>query len=159
MALPRPSRQQVTHAVGQLTIILLMKEFIMSKKSNPSKSKKKSNNDRQDNSSSLPGWPGYRTRQGRSGYDPIDSRTEAGHMAGTILQKLFSGQVRNPLVLFLLSVFGIILIAPLAVVLSEAGNGNLFPWSAWLFALAMAVSGTAILVNVIKNLFRIIRGQ
>ena len=148
-----------TPAVGQLTIRLLIKEFIMSKKSNPSKSKKKSNDDRQDNSSSLPGWPGYRTRQGRSGYDPIDSRAEAGHMAGTILQKLFTGQIRNRIVLFLLSVLGLILITPLVVVISEAWNGNLFPWNAWLFALVIAIVGTAILVNVIRNLLRIIRGQ
>ena len=80
-------------------------------------------------------------------------------MAGTILQKLFTGQVRNGIALFLLSVFGLILIAPLAVVISEAWNGNLFPWNAWLFALLIAIAGTAILVNVIRNLLRIIRGQ
>jgi uncharacterized membrane protein YeaQ/YmgE (transglycosylase-associated protein family) len=136
-----------------------MKEFIMSKNRNPSKSKKKSNDDRQDNSSSLPGWPSHRTRQGRSGYDPIDSRAEAGHMAGTILQKLFTDQVRNRFVLFLLSVLGLFLITPLVVVISEARNGNLFPWNAWLFALLIAIVGTAILVNVVRNLLRIIRSQ
>jgi hypothetical protein len=136
-----------------------MKEFIMSKKRNSSKSKKKSNADRQDNTSSLPGWPGYRTRQGRSGYDPIDSRAEAGHMAGTILQRLFTGQIRNRIVLFLLSFLGLILITPFVAVVSEARNGNLFPWSAWLFALVIAIVGTAISVNVIRNLVRIIRGQ
>ena len=132
---------------------------MMSKKSNPSKAKKKSNDDRQDNSRSLPGWPGYRTRQGRSGYDPIDSRAEAGHMAGTILQRLFTGQIRNRIVLFLLSFLGLILITPLVAVISQARNGNLFPWNAWLFALVIAIVGTAILVNVIRNLLRIIRGQ
>ena len=136
-----------------------MKEFIMSKKRNCSKSKKKSNADRQDNTSSLPGWPGYRTRQGRSGYDPIDSRAEAGHMAGTILQRLFTGQIQNRIILFLLSFLGLILITPLVVVISEARNGNLFPWNAWLFALVIAIVGTAILVNVIRNLLRMIRGQ
>ena len=131
----------------------------MSTKSNPSKSKKKSKDDRQDNPGSLPGWPGYRTRQGRSGYDPIDSRAEAGHMAGTILQKLFTGQIRNRIILFLLSVLGLILITPLVAVISEARNGNLFPWNAWLFALVIAMVGTAILVNVIRNLLRLTRGQ
>jgi len=80
-------------------------------------------------------------------------------MAGTILQRLFTGQIRNRIVLFLLSFLGLILITPLVVVISEAGNGNLFPWNAWLFALVIAIVGTAILVNVIRNLLRIIHGQ
>jgi len=80
-------------------------------------------------------------------------------MAGTILQKLFTGQVRNRFVLFLLSVLGLFLITPLVVVISEARNGNLFPWNAWLFALLIAIVGTAILVNVVRNLLRIIRSQ
>jgi hypothetical protein len=130
----------------------------MNKKSAPSKSKKKSIHDKQDNSGALPGWPGYRTRQGRSGYDPIDSRAEAGHMTGTILQKLFTGQIRNRIVLFLLSALGLILIGPLVVVISEARNGNLFTWNGWLFALVFAVVGIAILANVIRNLLRIIHG-
>jgi hypothetical protein len=147
----------MTPAVGQLMIILLIKEFVVSKKSNPSKPKKKSKDDKPDNSSALPGWPGYRTRAGRSGYDPIDTRTEAGHMAGTILQRLFTGQIRNPIVLFLLTVLGLILISPFVLTISEARVGNLFPWNAWLFALLFAIVGIAILVNVTKNLGRIIR--
>ena len=129
----------------------------MSKKSNPSKSKKKSKDNKPDNASTLRGWPGYRTRAGRSGYDPIDTRAEAGHMAGTILQGLFTGQNRNRIVLFLLTVLGVILISPFVLTISEARNGNLFPWNAWLFALLFAIVGMAILVNVIKNLRRIIR--
>ena len=132
----------------------------MTPKNNLSKSSiNPTDKDKQSNSSALPGWPGYRTRQGRSGYDPIDSRAEAGHMASTILQKLFTGRIRNRIVLYLLSVLGLILITPLVVVISEARNGNLFPWNAWLFALVIAIVGTAILVNVIRNLLRIIRGQ
>ena len=80
-------------------------------------------------------------------------------MAGTILQKLFAGQIRNRIALFLLSALGLILISPLVVVISEARNGNLFPWNGWLFALVIATVGSAILVNVIRNLLRIIRSQ
>ena len=127
----------------------------MSKKSNPSKSKKKSNDDRQDNSSSLPGWPGYRTRQGRSGYDPIDSRAEAGHMAGTILQTLFVGQIRNRVHLFLVGILGLILITPLVLAISETLNANPLPWNAWLFVLVIGIVGLAILINFIKNLLGI----
>ena len=128
----------------------------MSKKSNPTKSKKKSNDDKRNNSSALPGWPGYRTREGRSGYDPIDSRTEAGHMAGTMIQKLFTGQTRNRMHLFLLGLLGLILITPLVFAVVESRNGNLFPWNAWLFFLVIAIAGLAILINFIKNLLRII---
>lgn len=129
----------------------------MGKKSNLSKAKKKSNNNKQDNSSSLPGWPGYRTRDGRSGYDPIDSRTEAGHMAGTMIQKLFAGQIRNRIHLFFLGILGLILITPLVLAISETLKGNLLPWNAWLFLLIIGIGGLVILINFIKNLIRMIR--
>jgi hypothetical protein len=158
LGITNPMGRKRIDSVGELTITLLKKEFTMSKKSSLSKSKKKAKDDRPDSSSTLPGWPGYRTREGRSGYDPIDSRAEAGHMAGTILQKLFTGHIKNRLALFLLSVLGLVLVAPLVLAISEARNGNLFAWSAWLFTLVIAMLGIAILVNVIKNLLGIIRG-
>ena len=82
----------------------------MSRKSNPSKSKKESYGDKRNNSSILPGLPGYRTRAGRSGYDPIDTGAEEGHMAGTVIQKLFTGQITNRLHLVLLGILGLILV-------------------------------------------------
>jgi hypothetical protein len=86
----------------------------MAKKSQRSKSSRtRDDKDNQDNPSLLPGWPGYRTRDGRSGYDPIDTRTEAAHTAGTIVQRLFTGEVRHPVYLFLLGLAGLILITPL----------------------------------------------
>jgi hypothetical protein len=127
----------------------------MSKTSNASKSKKKLNDEEQNNSSVLPGWPGYRTRAGRSGYDPIDTRAEAGHMAGTILQRLFVGQTRNRVHLFLLGVLGLILITPLVLTISETLSGNLLPWNAWLFVLILGIVGLAILINFIKNILGI----
>lgn len=102
----------------------------MSKKSNPSKSTKRPKGDPQDHASALPGQPGYRTRAGRSGYDPIDTRAEAGHMAGTMIRNLFVGQIRNPVHLFLLGVLGSVLITPLVLAILEALNGNLLPWNA-----------------------------
>lgn len=127
----------------------------MSRKSARSKSSKKSRNqDKQDNSTSLPGWPGYRTREGRSGYDPIDTRTEAAHTAGTLIQKLFTGHTRNPVYLFLSAVLGMVLITPLVLALSEIMNGTQLPWSGWLFILITGVAGLAILVNFIRNLIQ-----
>ena len=135
--------------------MILIKEFTMSKKSNASKSTKKLKDEKQHSSSGLPGWPGYRTRAGRSGYDPIDTRAEAGHMAGTILQTLFVGQIRNRVHVFLLGVLGLILITPLVLAISETLNANPLPWNAWLFVLVVGIVGLAILINFIKNLLRI----
>ena len=129
----------------------------MSKKSLSKSPKKPNEKDEQNNSSALlPGWPGYRTREGRTGYDPIDTRAEAAHTAGTLVQKLFTGQVRNPIYLFLLGVLGLLLIAPLVLAISEMMNGNQFPWNAWLFLLITGIVGLAILINFIKNLIKVV---
>jgi len=137
---------------GQL-LLVLSKESTMSKKSNASKSRKKSKSkDKQDDLSALPGWPGYRTREGRSGYDPIDTRTEAAHTAGTLIQRLFTGRVRNPVHVFLLGVIGLVLFVPLVLGILEALSGNQLPWNAWLFLLIAGIAGLVILINFIKNL-------
>jgi hypothetical protein len=123
----------------------------MASKSKLSKGRKKSK-DKQRGSGALPGWPGYRTREGRSGYDPIDTRTEAAHTAGTIIQKLFTGQTRNPISLFVLGVLGLALITPLILGILEAMGGNQLPWNAWLFLVITGIVGLAILINFIRNL-------
>lgn len=130
----------------------------MSKKSNPSKSSKNPNDkDERNDPSTLPGWPGYRTRDGRMGLDPIDTRSEAAHTTGTIFQKLIYGRIRNPIHLFLLGAFGLVLITPLVLAISETTNGNPFPWNAWIFILLIGFVGLAVLVNCIKNLISMIR--
>jgi hypothetical protein len=133
----------------------------MSKKDRRSQSRKKSKDASEpDNpNAQLPGWPGYRTRDGRSGYDPIDTRTEAAHTAGTILQKLITGRIRNPVYLVLLGILGLVLITPLFLTIVELVNGNLFPWNAWLFALITGIAGIAILINFIRNLIQIVFRQ
>jgi hypothetical protein len=129
----------------------------MGKKRNPSKlSKEQNNKDKQDNSSSLPGWPGYRTRDGRSGYDPIDTRTEAAHTAGTIIQRLFTGEIRKPLYLFLSGVLGLVLITPLILAISEIRNGHVLPWNAWIFLLVTGIAGIVILINFVRNMIKMI---
>jgi hypothetical protein len=135
--------------------MILIKEFTMSKKSSASRSTKKLKDEKQHSSGVLPGWPGYRTRAGRSGYDPIDTRAEAGHMAGTILQTLLVGQIRNRVHLFLLGVLGLIFITPLVLAISETLNANPLPWNAWLFVLVVGIVVLAILINFIKNFLRI----
>jgi hypothetical protein len=127
----------------------------MSRKSRPSKSSKKPKvKDEENDSGVLPGWPGYRTREGRSGYDPIDTRTEAAHTAGTILQKLFTGRMRNPVHLVFLAVLGLVLLAPLVLAISELMSGHGLPWNAWLFVSITGLAGLVILINFIKNLIQ-----
>lgn len=115
--------------------------------------------DDQENPSALPGWPGYRTRDGRSGYDPIDTRTEAAHVSGAFIQHLFTGQlrIRNPIYLFLSGVMGLALIAPFILAISETLAGNLLSWNGWIFLLVAAVIGLAVLTNVVKSLSRNLR--
>lgn len=126
----------------------------MSKKS----PKKRTGKAEQNNANArLPGWPGYRTRDGRSGYDPIDTRTEAAHTAGTLVHVLFSGRTRNPLYLFLLGALGLLLITPFVLAISETRNGHLLPWSGWIFVLILGIAGLAILVNLIRNLIQMVR--
>jgi hypothetical protein len=112
------------------------------------------NKDNRDDSSILPGWPGYRTRDGRSGYDPIDTRTEAAHTTGTFIQKLFSGQlrIRNPIYLILSGILGLILIVPLFLAILETTNGNSPTWDGWFAMLIVAIIGLALLNNFVKNL-------
>ena len=132
----------------------------MSKKNALLKSQKKpTDKDDRGKTSALPGWPGYRTREGRSGYDPIDTRTEAAHVSGTFLQKLFTGQLKisNPLYLFLVGALGLVLVAPLVLAVVETLNGNPFSRDGWILLLIAGIVGLAVLINFIKNLIRIIK--
>jgi hypothetical protein len=104
----------------------------------------------------LPGQPGYRTRDGRSGYDPIDSRTEAAHTAGTFIQKMVAGRIRNPIALLLLGLLGLLLITPLILAISTLMQGNQIQWDTGAFILVTGMVGLAILVNFIKNLIKIV---
>jgi len=129
----------------------------MSKKNVSKSPKTPTDKDNKENPSALPGWPGYRTRDGRSGYDPIDTRTEAAHVSGSFLQKLFSGQLRikNPIVLFLSGVLGLALIAPLIMAIFEVLSGNLSSPGAWIPFLIAGAFGAALIFNLIKNLRRV----
>jgi Tfp pilus assembly protein PilF len=65
----------------------------------------------------LVGWAGHRTRQGRSGYDPLDSEFEFPHVLGVIIRELFDGKYRtnNPIHLFLMICSGFMFCSPLIV--------------------------------------------
>ena len=124
------------------------------KDSQPSESSKE--RDSRDDPSSLPGWPGYRTRDGRSGYDPIDMRTEAAHTASTFVRDLFTGRlsIKNPILLLLSGALGLALVTPLLLAIVEMLNGNLLPVGAWLTFLTAGIVGLALLFNLVKNLLK-----
>ena len=72
---------------------------------------------RSKHTDSIPGRPGYRTRGGRSGLDPIDNQTEASFVEGLFIRKLFTGKIRtrNPVYLLIMLVVGLLLLLfPLA---------------------------------------------
>jgi tetratricopeptide (TPR) repeat protein len=56
----------------------------------------------------VPGWPGHRTMQGRSGLDPLENEFEFAHIQGVILRKLWAHKLRtkNPAYLLFMTVVG-----------------------------------------------------
>jgi hypothetical protein len=122
-------------------------------------SKKPNNVGEKKNPGSLSGWPGYRTRSGRSGYDPVDSRTESAHMFGVFIQRFFTGQVKtkNAAHLFLLAVSGGILVLPFTIAITETYRGNPMPLNSWIILIIAGVVGLVALFNFVKNMIRINR--
>jgi hypothetical protein len=112
---------------------------------------------RQDPASTLPGWPGYRTRSGRSGLDPIDNRTEAGHMAGVFIRGLFTATLltRNPFYLLLFGVLGVLFLSPFSVALLSAFPGSGLPFSGWVLIGILGLVGLVLLINLFRNLFHL----
>ena len=102
----------------------------------------------------LQGWPGFRTRAGRSGLDPVDNDTESGYMAGVMLRRLLTGKLRtrNPFALLLLAVVGLACILPLLLAVLEALRGNLLHLGAWVWIAIPFFLGIALLVNLTRNL-------
>jgi hypothetical protein len=74
----------------------------------------------------LPGFPGYRTRDGRSGLDPLDTNQESGHMEGTFYRNIFTlrARTRNVFHLVLMFIFGPIpfVVLLFAIVLALIGG-------------------------------------
>lgn len=115
---------------------------------------------------SLPGWPGYRTRPGRSGYDYLDNRFEWAHVQGILLRKLFTGKfrTRNPFYLIMMGFCGLVYCTPLLLGLGEffallgfAGPITSSDFFGLLFLLLVlsiiSVPGVALIVNLFLNLF------
>lgn len=105
-------------------------------------------------SRTLVGWPGHRTRQGRSGYDPLELDFEQAHMQGFILRALFTlkFRTRNPLYLSLMSLVGLLYCALAAVLLAAAGDRQYSIVELVMYGMYFPV-GVALIANVLASLY------
>jgi hypothetical protein len=102
----------------------------------------------------LSGQPGYRTRENRSGLDPIDSSLEISHQEGTFLRNLLTLKLRShdPFHLVVMALFGVFFLVFSSVFLYativdwESGN------AAWIMLLCILVPFFLISIFLIINL-------
>ena len=102
----------------------------------------------------LAGWPGHRTRPGRSGYDPLDADFENAYMEGLILRLLFTRKfrTRHPFYLFLMACLGLMFCLPLLFLgLSLFLGAGFAVWVLVVLSPYWAI-GTALLVNLYLSL-------
>jgi hypothetical protein len=101
----------------------------------------------------LTGWPGHRTRQGRCGYDPLDTDFEQAHVEGVIIRLLFTQKLRthNPVYLLLMTYVGLLFGLTLpGVIVALQGD-----WITFLYIIVYSpywVFGIALLMNVFFSL-------
>jgi tetratricopeptide (TPR) repeat protein len=108
----------------------------------------------------LVGWPGHRTRPGRSGYDPLDTDFELAHMEGIMARLLFTGKFRTHNLAYLIGMtsVGILFCLALVAVFANTEMGvygglvNMIIWSPYW------VIGISLLINVYLSLSTIING-
>lgn len=99
----------------------------------------------------LPGWPGHRTRPGRTGYDPLDRDFEYAHMQGVIFRRLITRtfRTRNLIYLILMAFMGIVysLYGVLAFTI-----GNWYGVLTGIISSPYLIIGIALLINVYLSL-------
>lgn len=103
----------------------------------------------------LAGWPGHRTRQGRSGYDPLDTDFENAHMEGVMLRMLFTlkFRTRNPIYLFFMMCVAALFCLPVPMAALTMLDGDV-PFGLGVLAASGPywLGGIAIWANVIASL-------
>lgn len=119
------------------------------------------NNELHDGRAPSLGWPGYRTRDNRSGLDPLENDNEAGHMGGVFLRQIFTLQARtrNPIYLFLMFIFGVVPFFVLVFwLISMIGTAQWDPTNVlgWVYLIiGLAVTG-ALSINFFMSIFHIL---
>lgn len=105
----------------------------------------------------ISGWPGYRTRPGRSGLDPLDNEFELARMEGVFIRALITGRLRPDELVYriLMFVSGIICLLLFALPVMERLTGGYVYPVAWCYSLMPAAFG----VLILWNLFLTIRGN
>jgi hypothetical protein len=99
----------------------------------------------------LSGFPGYRTRPGRSGYDYLDSYYEMAFVEGLLLRVLVTGKprTRNPLYLLLgLFLFLVDTIIPAIFCVDDILNSKSIDPMTFLLFSPCIIFGVVILVNI-----------
>lgn len=99
----------------------------------------------------LRGWPGYRNRPGRSGYDPLERDFEYAHMQGVIFRRLITGtfRTRNPIYLLLMVFMGVLYSAYGLLALTL---GNWYGVLTGILSIPYLIVGIALLINVYSSL-------
>ena len=102
----------------------------------------------------LTGWPGHRTRPGRSGYDPLETDFELAHIEGIIIRLLITRKLRthNPIYLLFMTGAGLLFSLPILIFLLDILQGN---WDSILVIIVSSpfwIVGIALLVNVFLSL-------
>jgi len=102
----------------------------------------------------LAGWPGHRTRPGRSGYDPLDADFENAYMHGLMFRLSFSRKLRtrHPFYLFLMACFGMMFCLPLLFVGISFIHGDWAAFPVLIFSSPFWMLGLALWVNVYLSL-------
>lgn len=99
----------------------------------------------------LVGWAGHRTRQGRIGYDPLETDFEYAHMQGVMIRLILTRKfrTRNPIYLAFMILVGMLYflggISPFAF-------GNLYGIIVAIFYSPYLIFGAMLLVNVYLSL-------
>jgi tetratricopeptide (TPR) repeat protein len=99
----------------------------------------------------LVGWPGHRTRYGRSGYDPLERDFEFAHVQGVIIRQLLTCKfrTRNPVYLIFMAYVGIFYFLSGVITFTLGDLAGIFVgilYSPYL------IVGIALVINVILSL-------
>jgi hypothetical protein len=102
----------------------------------------------------LTGWPGNRTRPGRSGYDPLDTDFENAHLEGIMIRMMFTGRFRthNTFYLLFMSFVGFCMSTPILLVGLAFIQGDTIPIYPLIILSPYWMVGIAVLINVYLSL-------
>ena len=110
-----------------------------------------------DNARYLIGWPGYRTSRNKSGLGYMETRAEWAHMQGVMIRLLFTGKfiTHNPIFLFMMSAFGILVgVLPLVMLLAEIFLSRNFLIIFYVFPVILPYMsiGMGLVINVVVSI-------